>query len=451
MGVTIAPKTAQVTFAGHVQFTAAVVGLSTTTVAWTVKEGSMGGTVSSTGLYIAPSISGVFHVTATSTSDASESDTATITVSAPAGTPPVLTAGVWTNITPPALMLLGSNFGTPWIEIDPSNPRTLYVCADQEGMWKTTDGGSSWALLGDPSAANTGTTTTYLDSPIAVRVDPGNSQHLYATQGVRGMTMGFWVSTDGGSSWTIPMGFQTVAAATLENRDVTQFDVDPSDFKHIILGSHSAWIAMGLTNAGLFESMDGGDSWVIHLPLASWASGSMGIHFLYNPGLALGNAQTWFVGESKFWRTTDSGTTWTNVSSYGITHGGNDFYYTAAGVLYAGAAIYPVRSTDNGVTWEQLTQGPGYSYYYSIQGDGTSLYTQISFTGTNNATTDGVGATPAPYLTSKETDGLTWVPYQGGKQTFLDGPFVMRFDPGNRIMYSANWDAGVWALKVLNP
>ena len=29
--------------------------------------------------------------------------------------------------------------------------------------------------------------------------------------------------------------------------------------------------------------------------------------------------------------------------------------------------------------------------------------------------------------------------------------FALRFDSINGIMYSANWDAGLWALKVVDP
>jgi len=53
---------------------------------------------------------------------------------------------------------------------------------------------------------------------------------------------------------------------------------------------------------------------------------------------------------------------------------------------------------------------------------------------------------PASYITSPESDGTTWTDYSA--QKFTDGPYRMAFDPTNRIIYSANWNAGVWALKV---
>ena len=126
---------------------------------------------------------------------------------APAVTPPGLTPGVWKNITPAALDMTGT-WGTTGITVDPNKSSTLYLDTDQRGLWKSTDWGATWARLGTPpSAPNYGTTANYLDSPVEVRVDPADSQHLYAVQGVRGQTQGLWVSHDGGTTWAQPAGF----------------------------------------------------------------------------------------------------------------------------------------------------------------------------------------------------------------------------------------------------
>jgi hypothetical protein len=441
VGVTINPKIVQVSYGGQMQFSV----VADRSVVWSITEGSPGGTVSSAGLYIAPSATGTYHVRAVSKIDATETDLATVAVTAPAGTPPALVKGVWTDLTPPGLNLgvptpALPHYGIAQFAIDTRNPYVIYVCVDQQGMWKTTDGGTSWNRLGDPTRPATATTAHYLDSPIAVRVDPSNSNHLVATQGVRGATLGFWISQDGGSTWTMPASF----VATHTTIDVTTLTVDPTDFNHNLVGSHSPW--PGLSNAGILETKDGGATWIVHQPRPEFNAGSIGIHFLYSPAHQLGNADTWLVVTDGHgvWRTTDAGVTWTNVSNYNLTHGGQQLYYASNGYVYAGFALYPARSSDNGVTWEQLTTLP-YFYYYSVYGDGTNLYTQLANTGTN------AGQGSQPYYTSLETDGKSWAPYDPnhtGAQTFGDGPFMMLYDPGHQIMYSANWNTGFWALKI---
>jgi len=68
------------------------------------------------------------------------------------------------------------------------------------------------------------------------------------------------------------------------------------------------------------------------------------------------------------------------------------------------------------------------------------LYAQEANTGANSY---GKGM---PYITSPETDGITWT--DSGTQTFSDGPFDLELDATNRILYSSNWRAGVWAMKL---
>jgi hypothetical protein len=57
---------------------------------------------------------------------------------------------------------------------------------------------------------------------------------------------------------------------------------------------------------------------------------------------------------------------------------------------------------------------------------------------------------PSTSKTSPESDGANWTNYNG-TQVVPRAPLQMRFDPVARIVYSANWDQGIWALKVLDP
>lgn len=79
-GVTVAisPTTATVQTGATYQFTATVSGTTSTGVTWTCT----GGTVSSTGLFTAPTTAGTYTVKATSTADTTKSASATVTVTA---------------------------------------------------------------------------------------------------------------------------------------------------------------------------------------------------------------------------------------------------------------------------------------------------------------------------------------------------------------------------------
>lgn len=344
---------------------------------------------------------------------------------------PVLPPGTWVDITPKAAQVnTAENVFLQGMAIDPSNPSTLYlgVCAfdisKPVGLYKTTDGGSNWRRVG------------HLDEPVHVVVDPKNSNHLYAVDGVRGNTMGFWISNDGGETWTKPAGFTAATASPVGTQDLYSIATEPGDFNHILVSFHSPWSTGN--NAGVLESLDGGLNWAVRNPPPGSAGGyGMAIFFLYFPQHNMGNDKTWLftAQQGGFFRTVDGGVTWSQVYNNPMTHGGNQIYCSKTGVLYSGGYQYPARSTDNGLTWTQVKTGLDYSWYMGVSGDGEKIY--VGGTGENR-----------PFFVSPETDGLTWTQYQGGTQKFSTQPFEMFYDSTNGIMYSSNW-GGLYALKVV--
>ena len=92
------------------QFVANVTGTTDTGVTWSVREGAVGGTVSSTGLYTAPATAATYHVVATSVANPSRSGEATVTVTvtepAPPPPPPPPPAPVAIAIAPSAASVL---------------------------------------------------------------------------------------------------------------------------------------------------------------------------------------------------------------------------------------------------------------------------------------------------------------------------------------------------------
>jgi hypothetical protein len=82
VAVVVDPSSAALAPAGSVTFAATVTGTANTAVTWSVQE-SGGGTVDTTGRYVAPGAAGVYHVVARSTADATASASATVTIVAP--------------------------------------------------------------------------------------------------------------------------------------------------------------------------------------------------------------------------------------------------------------------------------------------------------------------------------------------------------------------------------
>jgi len=85
ISVTVSPATATVLSGGTVQFTASVSGTTNTAVTWSIVQGSSGGSISSSGLYTAPTVSSPtqFSIRATSQADPTKFGTATVTVNPP--------------------------------------------------------------------------------------------------------------------------------------------------------------------------------------------------------------------------------------------------------------------------------------------------------------------------------------------------------------------------------
>ena len=76
----------------------------------------------------------------------------------------------------------------------PTAPGTIYIGGDGGGIWRTTDGGVTWASLTD------GLPVPAIQSIV---IDPVNPQLIYATTIQRTYATRWLSSTNGGATWTV--------------------------------------------------------------------------------------------------------------------------------------------------------------------------------------------------------------------------------------------------------
>jgi hypothetical protein len=334
-------------------------------------------------------------------------------------TAPELTVGTFTNISPPGVPFDSEASAiTQGMTMDPCNPATIYVCVgdDEHGIYRSTDGGGNWTKLDHGGGF-----------PVRVKVDPADPLHLYVGDGVRGGNNGFFYSTDGGETWTLPQGFIDFVNDG-GTYDVYHVEPDPTDFSHVLVTFHSGWA--GGEN-GVIESFDAGLTWTKAGMPGAGAFDGTDVYFLYEPTQGIGNAQTWLFATqgNGHWRTTNSGDDWTQVTEISMQHGGGAKYYTAEGVLYISSNQGVLKSTDNGENFTKVGLGQA---YLSVIGDGTRLITGQHFS--------------SRFVTALESNDTEWMDYS--TQDFDEGPFEMAIDHTNKILYSANIRAGVWATKL---
>jgi hypothetical protein len=420
------------------KFAAAVWGTSNGEVTWSVQETTDGGSISASGVYTAPSASGVYHVVAASDALA-KNDVVTVTV---------IDRIPWQNITPPISLDFNnppSNYGTQIILSSPSQPTTLYVGTNYQGVWKSFDSGKTWfkANVGlssgpgsiyfnnDGSPAGKGEGCAGIEARNwAMAIDPTDPNVVYTAAGY-GCLQGLWKSTNGGATWRQMFSQALIKQST---NDIGSIEINPADHLHILVGTHSAWTGTPGA-AGVWESRDGGKAWTLH-PLPQ-AAGSTN-HFA-----AFLDARTWIVitQESGIWRSADAGATWNKVSAFTKPHGGSSLYRTKSGMFYLGGNNRILRSGDFGATWEDAGAPFNQDGYMGLVGDGTFIYSATANTGTST-----VG--PVRYYYAPESDGTNWKPYNS--QTFSDGPMSMTFDAQDGVVFSSNWNAGVWKLVAGN-
>jgi uncharacterized protein (TIGR03437 family) len=212
---------------------------------------------------------------------------------------------------------------------DPTSPGTLYAATSDAGIFKSLDGGVTWNKASQGIAAATQVLT----------IDPVHPQTLYAATG-QGMTPGVVYKTvNGGSNWSeIDSSASSQALQVLvdaQNPDIIYLQWD----------------------SGTAKSTDGGVTWsnivfpgtsTYYLALDPQATGHL---FAFSAAVA-GPGRFGIGGTpAMVWRSTDGGADWTQIPSVSPNAGVTVDTSTNPSTLYIG---FSQRSTDGGVTWTSL-------------------------------------------------------------------------------------------------
>lgn len=131
------------------------------------------------------------------------------------------------------------------VRIDPADSDVLYASSYPGGVFKTTDGGSTW------HECNFGLPSFPVDDPTlqgyySLEIDPADTEVLYL--GISGK--GVYKSTTGGATWR-PMYGALVQNREIMRSAITRIRVDPADSDQVYLA----------TREGVYHSTDGAESW----------------------------------------------------------------------------------------------------------------------------------------------------------------------------------------------
>ena len=348
--------------------------------------------------------------------------------------PSSLPSGNWTEIGPKVLPTNTTNpYGQPngmgrinGVGFHPTNPLIIYVCAPAGGLWKTTDGGSSWTSL-----------TSYMPTlgTSSVLLDPVNPDWILIGTGDRDAGdapgMGVYKSIDGGLTWQ-------PSNAGMDNKIVGMMVMNPSN----------ANIILAATSGGIYKSTDHGDTWALKTGNLTFKD------IKFKPG---DPAILYAAQNGKFFRSTDSGETWTQITS-GIITGGrmvigvsqnqpNTVYVCQTNGPFVGL----MKSTNSGLTFTTQSTSPNIMSWEcdGSTTDNQSWYDLCIAVDPNNANTLFVGGAD---MWKSVNGGVAWTintHWKGASfgypcaQSLHSDMHAMEWSPANGELYLGS-DAGVF-------
>ena len=233
------------------------------------------------------------------------------------------------------------------VAFHPSTATTFYAGSPSGGLWKTTDGGTTWTTLTE-ALPRLGVSS--------ILIDPSTPSMIWIGTGDRDAGdapgLGVYKSTDGGSTWSASntgMGNSTVGMMIMHPTSFTTF--------------------LAATSTGIYKSLDGGATWV---KKSSNSSHYKDIRF--KPG---DPTIVYSTASGEFYRSSNTGETWTKITSgiltgtrlvIGVSPANSSVVYLAQ---TSGPFVGLLKSIDSGLNFTTQSTSPNIMDY-SCNGSGTS-------------------------------------------------------------------------------
>ncbi|MCE1228587.1 MAG: glycosyl hydrolase [Firmicutes bacterium] len=245
------------------------------------------------------------------------------------------------------------------LAIDPTHPDTWYAAVASGGVWKTVNGGITWAPIFDGEASySIGCITLDPKRSLTVWVGTGENN----SQRSVGYGDGVYKSEDGGKNWKA-MGLKT-------SEHIAKILIDPRDSNVVYAAAQGPlWKAGG--ERGLYKSTDGGETWKPVLTVSEHTGVTDVLMDPRNADVLLAatyqrRRHVWTLinggPESGLQRSTDGGKTWKKITQglpkedmgrIGLAYAPSrpDTMYAIVEAANKSGGFY--RSTDGGLTWER--------------------------------------------------------------------------------------------------
>jgi hypothetical protein len=366
------------------------------------------------------------------------------------------------------------------IAVDPTNANIVYIGGAAGGVWKTTDGGTTWAALTD-SQPSLAVGSIAIDPNSCA---PGPCTTIYVGTGEENFNIdafygaGILKSTNGGTSWT-QLGASTFAqqlGPQTGGAYIGQIAVQPGN-PNIVLAAVSFFV--NGTNGGIYRSTDAGVTWTEDAAPQGLAATSVVFEPTSNNGTT---ATAWMAMGDLFgqavngiYKSTDSGATWTKQTSVlptvnvgRIILGYAPSTSGATATLYAAIAdssttssnlLGLFKTTNAGTAWTAVT-GPAVTGGFCAHQCFYDMAIGVSPANPSVVVLGG-GAGPNNFTSLFESTngGGAWTPASGAAGDFSNGSTnVHPHVDTHAIVFTANGatlfvgnDGGIWSTTTPTP